>query len=72
MDHQGLINLIDRVVSNLHTDLSLIIHTTHDLQRNLGDKHLNWSLAHLQTSVVDLVRDLERHQQYLQKDNNAS
>ncbi len=71
MNHVGLIDLIDRVISSLKTDYSIIEFNTKELHRNLGDKHLDWSLAHMSTSMMDLIRDLERHQKYLQKDKDA-
>lgn len=71
MDHLGLSDLIDRVISNLKTDFNIIEFYTKELHRNLGDKHLDWSLAHMSGTMMDLIRDLERHQDYLKKDNNA-
>lgn len=68
MNHQDLTNLIDRVVSNLKTDYNIIEFFTKELHSNLGDKHLDWSLAHMSNSMMELIRDLERHQDYLKKD----
>jgi hypothetical protein len=61
-------DLIDRVVSNLKTDYATIEFHTNELHKNLGDKHLDWSLAHMSNSMLELIRDLQRHQNYLNED----
>jgi hypothetical protein len=72
MNHLELMGLIDRIISNIKTDYSTIEFYTKELHKNLGDKHLDWSLAHMSTSMLELIRDLQRHQDYLNKDKNAS
>lgn len=71
MDHQSLQNLIDRVISSLTTDYNTIEFFTKEVHRNLGDKHLDWSLVHMNTSMLEFIRDLQRHQKYLQEDTDA-
>ena len=68
MDHSSLTDLIDRIISNLKTDYSIISTYTKLLRIKDDDMHLDWSLAHMNNSVLELIRDLERHQQYLKKD----
>ena len=72
MDHSSLTDLIDRVISNLKTDYSIIATYTKLLRIKDDDMHLDWSLAHMNNSILELIRDLERHQQYLKKDMDAS
>lgn len=71
MNHLELMGLIDRIISNIKTDYSTIEFYTKELHKNLGDKHLDWSLGHMNSSMLELIRDLQRHQQYLQEDTNA-
>lgn len=68
MNHTVLIDLIDRIISNLQLDYSLIKEYTKVVQIYNKDMHLDWSLAHMNTSLLEFLRDLERHQKYLQKD----
>lgn len=72
MDHTSLTDLIDRVISNLKTDYSIVATYTKLLRIKDDDMHLDWSLAHMNNSILELIRDLERHQQYLKKDMDAS
>ncbi len=71
MDHTTLSNLIAQIQSNLKTDYSLIKFHTEQLHKDKKDHHLDWSLAHMNISLMEFLRDLERHQKYLQKDINA-
>lgn len=68
MNHSILIDLIDRVISNIKMDYSIIKEYTAILQVDKKDIHLDWNLAHMNVSLLDFMRDLERHQKYLQKD----
>lgn len=68
MDHTSLTDLIDMVISNLKTDYSIISTYTKLIRIKDDDMHLDWSLAHMNNSILELIRDLERHQQYLKKD----
>ena len=69
MNPESLVDLIDRVVSNLKMDYS-IIKTYTDMLGPHQDMHLDWSLAHMNVSLLEFIRDLERHQKYLNLNNN--
>lgn len=68
MNHESLIDLIDRIINNLQMDYSLIKEYTKVVQLYNKDMHLDWSLAHMNLSLLEFMRDLERHQKYLKKD----
>lgn len=72
MDHTTLANLITQIQSVLKTDFALIEH--HTKAMNLRDvyHHLDWNLAHMRVSMLDYIRDLERHKKYLEEDINAT
>lgn len=72
MNHESLIDLIDRIINNLQMDYSLIKEYTKVVQLYNKDMHLDWSLAHMNLSLLEFMRDLERHQKYLKKDFDAS
>lgn len=69
MDHQTLIGYIDRVISNIQSDYNFIKEFSERVKKVDEFHHIDWTLAHLNTSVLELMRDLERLQKYLTKDS---
>lgn len=57
-----LANFCARVSSNVTTDMSTL---SHELGKTDPSDRLSWALAHLNSSMVDYVRDLERMQEAL-------
>lgn len=71
MTHHELIHYLDRMVSVIKTDIEFIKHKTKQVQIDKDNVHLSWEIAHMQSSALDLIRDIERHKKYLQEDMNA-
>lgn len=73
MTQTELTNLIDRMISAVQTDCAIIIHETKKINKTDANKiHLDWSLAHMRTSMLEFIRDLERHQKYLNESVDAT